>query len=121
MRAGGGPEPLEPWMEELYRRVSDRQTMGSVVQELRASLSESEKQIDQFFRNPDDRQVLIPVPGQLGAMRGVLSVLGSSRPRMRAVRMRDERRRADPDRGRSGARGGPAFDRSPATWARSAS
>ena len=37
------PEPLEAWMEELYRRVSDRQTMGSVVQELRASLSEIEK------------------------------------------------------------------------------
>ena len=31
-------EPLEDWMEELYRRVSDRQTLGSVVHELRASL-----------------------------------------------------------------------------------
>ena len=52
-------------MEELYRRVSDRQTMGSVVQELRASLSEAEKLIDQFFRNPAERAVLIPVPAQL--------------------------------------------------------
>ena len=51
---GRPPEPLEAWMEELYRRVSDRQTMGSVVQELRASLAEVEKSIDQFFRNPDD-------------------------------------------------------------------
>ena len=56
---GGQPEALEPWMEELYRRVSDRQTMGSVVQELRHSLSEAEKLIDQFFRNPADRNVLI--------------------------------------------------------------
>ena len=55
VRQGRAPDPLEPWMEELYRRVSDRQTMGSVVQELRASLSEAEKQIDQFFRNPRDR------------------------------------------------------------------
>ena len=55
MREGGTPEPLEPWMEELYRRVSDRQTMGSVVQELRASLSEAEKPIDQFFRDPAER------------------------------------------------------------------
>ena len=31
--------PLEPWMEELYRRVSDRQTMGSVVGELRGTLA----------------------------------------------------------------------------------
>jgi chemosensory pili system protein ChpA (sensor histidine kinase/response regulator) len=35
--AGGEPQPLEQWMEELYRRVSDHQTMGSVVDELRAT------------------------------------------------------------------------------------
>ena len=52
----GRREPLEAWMEELYRRVSDRQTMGSVVQELRASLSEAEKAIDQFFRNPAEHE-----------------------------------------------------------------
>ena len=28
VRKGGKPEPMEAWMEELYRRVSDRQTMG---------------------------------------------------------------------------------------------
>ena len=74
VRGGADPQPLEFWMEELYRRVSDRQTMGSVVQELRASLSEIEKQIDQYFRHPAERQVLIPVPAQLSAMRGVLSL-----------------------------------------------
>ena len=76
VRIGVDAEALEPWMEDLYRRVSDRQTMGSVVQELRASLSEVEKQIDQYFRNPALRDVLIPVLGQLSAMRGVFSVLG---------------------------------------------
>ncbi|MFO1273520.1 MAG: hybrid sensor histidine kinase/response regulator, partial [Rubrivivax sp.] len=65
---GRGAQPLEPWMEELYRRVSDRQTMGSVVQELRSALSDVEKQIDQFFRDPAQRELLIPVPGQLRAM-----------------------------------------------------
>ena len=90
VRAGRAPEPLEPWMEELYRRVSDRQTMGSVVQELRASLSESEKLIDQYFRKPEDRQVLIPVPNQLSAMRGVLSVLGMDQACAVLLRMRDE-------------------------------
>ncbi|MED5617949.1 hybrid sensor histidine kinase/response regulator [Ideonella sp. BN130291] len=87
---GAPSEPLEGWMEELYRRVSDRQTMGSVVQELRASLSEAEKLIDQFFRNPAEREVLIPVPGQLSAMRGVLSVLGMEQASHAVVRMRDE-------------------------------
>ncbi|MBS0444500.1 MAG: Hpt domain-containing protein [Proteobacteria bacterium] len=90
VRQGRSPEPLEGWMEDLYRRVSDRQTMGSVVQELRASLSEAEKLIDQFFRKPDDRNVLIPVPHQLSAMRGVLSVLGMDQASAALVRMRDD-------------------------------
>ena len=90
VRQGRAPEPLESWMEELYRRVSDRQTMGSVVQELRASLSEAEKLIDQYFRNPAERDVLIPVPNQLSAMRGVLSVLGMDHASHALLRMRDE-------------------------------
>jgi chemosensory pili system protein ChpA (sensor histidine kinase/response regulator) len=89
-RSGAGNQALEPWMEELYRRVSDRQTMGSVVHELRATLSEVEKQIDQYFRNPAERQVLIPVPGQLSAMRGVLSVLGMDQAGQAVLHMRDD-------------------------------
>jgi chemosensory pili system protein ChpA (sensor histidine kinase/response regulator) len=87
---GAAPEPLETWMEDLYRRVSDRQTMGSVVQELRVSLSEVEKLIDQFFRDSSDRNVLIPVPNQLSSMRGVLSVLGLDQASAALLRMRDE-------------------------------
>ncbi len=90
VRQSRPPQPLEGWMEELYRRVSDRQTMGSVVQELRASLSEAEKLIDQFFRQPDNRDVLIPVPQQLSSMRGVLSVLGMDHAASALLRMRDE-------------------------------
>ncbi|MEO7335912.1 MAG: Hpt domain-containing protein, partial [Caldimonas sp.] len=90
VRQGRAPDPLEGWMEDLYRRVSDRQTMGSVVQELRASLSEAEKQIDLFFRKPDDPSVLIPVPNQLASMRGVLSVLGMDHAAAALLRMRDE-------------------------------
>ena len=87
---GQAAQPLEPWMEELYRRVSDRQTMGSVVQELRASLSEVEKQIDQYFRNPALRDVLIPVPAQLQAMRGVLSVLDMDQASLAVLRMSED-------------------------------
>src|SRR5450830_1205990 len=74
--AGEEVGPLEPWMEELYRRVSDRQTMGSVVEELRSTLTEVEKSLDTFFRQPSDSQVLTAVPARLSQMRGVLSVLG---------------------------------------------
>ena len=90
VRQNHPPEPLEGWMEDLYRRVSDRQTIGSVVQELRASLSEAEKSIDRFFRNPADREVLIPVSQQLSSMRGVLSVLGMDHASAALLRMRDE-------------------------------
>ncbi|MEO5661442.1 MAG: Hpt domain-containing protein [Polaromonas sp.] len=76
VRKGGEPRPLEGWMEALYRRVSDKQTMGSVVSELRMSLGELEQSLDQFFRNPQDKTSLQRVPGQLSQMRGVLSVLG---------------------------------------------
>lgn len=86
--SGGEPEPLESWMEELYRRVSDRQTMGSVVDELRTSLGEVETALDKFFRNPKDKSPLREVPNQLGQMRGVFSVLGLDQPSLAALRMR---------------------------------
>ncbi len=89
VRNGGQPEPLEPWMEELYRRVSDHQTMGTVVGELRTALSEIEQALDQFFRNPRDRTVLREVPGQFAQMRGVLSVLGLEQASHAVLRMRD--------------------------------
>ncbi len=87
---GQAPAALESWMEALYRRVSDRQTMGSVVQELRASLSEVEKLVDQFFREATESTSLISVPGLLSSMRGVLSVLGLDQASAAVVRMRDD-------------------------------
>ena len=87
--SGADSEPLELWMEDLYRRVSDHQTMGSVVSELRATLGEAERSMDQFFRSPQDTKLLAPVPGLLVQMRGVLSVLGLDQASLAVVRMRD--------------------------------
>ncbi len=75
-RHEGRSEPLEPWMEELYRRVSDRQTLGTVIGELRGQLGGLEKSLDQYFRRPADSGLLQAVPAQLLQMRGVFSVLG---------------------------------------------
>jgi chemosensory pili system protein ChpA (sensor histidine kinase/response regulator) len=86
---GGESQPLEPWMEELYRRVSDHQTMGSVVGELRVTLADVEKSLDQFFRNPADTTPLTAVPGGMQQMRGVLSVLGMDQASVAVLRMRD--------------------------------
>ena len=89
VKNGGDAQPLEAWMEDLYRRVSDKQTMGSVVGELRIALSDLEKSLDLFFRNPKDKLVLRAVPGQLAQMRGVLSVLGLDQASQAVLRMRD--------------------------------
>ncbi|MET3443217.1 chemosensory pili system protein ChpA (sensor histidine kinase/response regulator) [Variovorax paradoxus] len=90
VRAGGHSEPLEPWMEDLYRRVSDRQTMGTVVDELRSHLSELEKSLDQYFRRPAEKALLRTVPSQLLQMRGVFSVLGLEQAAHTVHRMRDD-------------------------------
>lgn len=76
VRMGGPAKTVEPWIEELYRRVSDRESMGSVVGELRICLTDIEKSIDQYFRAPSDQTALQAVPSKLGQMRGIFSVLG---------------------------------------------
>ena len=88
-REGGRSEPLEPWMEELYRRMSDQQSMGTVVDELHSHLLELEKSLDQFFRNPVDQSLLTKVPSQLMQMRGVFSVLGLDQAAQTVQHMRE--------------------------------
>lgn len=85
---GQPPRPLDDWMEQLYRRVSDRQTMGSVVGELKVSLGEVEKSLDQFFRSPQEKAGLHVAASQLAQMRGVLSVLGLDHAVQAVARMR---------------------------------
>ena len=89
VRQGGQAQALEHWVEELYRRVSDRQTMGSVVGELRSTLGELEKLLDQFFRDPKDKTPLRGAPGYLSQMRGVLSVLGLDQAAQAVMHMRE--------------------------------
>lgn len=89
VRIGGQAETVEPWIEDLYRRVSDRESMGSVVGELRICLTDIEKSIDQYFRVPLDQSVLQAVPGKLGQMRGIFSVLGLDQASSAAISMRE--------------------------------
>ena len=89
VRNGGQSEAVEPWIEELYRRVSDRESMGSVVGELRIFLTDIEKSIDQYFRHPTEKNVLQFVPNKLGQMRGIFSVLGLDQAASAVISMRD--------------------------------
>ncbi|MDY0330846.1 MAG: Hpt domain-containing protein [Thiomonas sp.] len=73
---GETPDPLADWMENLFRQASESQTLGSVVQELRADMNTVEKLLDAYFRDPSHKPDLAQVPHLLSQMRGVFSVLG---------------------------------------------
>lgn len=79
----------DPWMEELYRRINDKQTMESVVTELRHLLAQLEKSLDNYFRTPEDKALLAAVPGQLEQMRGVMAVLDLEQAALAVAHMRD--------------------------------
>lgn len=87
---GEEAQPLEPWMEALYRQVSDRNTIGSVVQELRTTLGACEKSIDQFFRDHENPLHLRDTHTQLQSIKGVLAVLGLDAAAHAVARMRDD-------------------------------
>ena len=84
------PDPLAGWMEDLFRQASESQTMGSVVQELRADMSTVEKLLDAYFRDPSTKPDLAPVPHLLSQMRGVFSVLGVDVASAALTYLRDE-------------------------------
>jgi len=86
--AGGEPLPIERWMEALYRRVGERKAIGSVVAELALALTEIERSLDAFVRNPSEHRLLDAVPVALGQMRGVFSVLGLDQAALASLRMR---------------------------------
>ena len=73
---GQAPAAVEPWMEALYRRLSERQSMGSVTNELRVSLAAVETALERYLRDPLDSSILSIVSGHLSQMYGVFSVLG---------------------------------------------
>lgn len=74
---GNQPLPIDSWIEDLYRRVNDQETMGNVVDELRSQLSVVENGIDSFLRHKDGgAQSLAQAETDLRQMHGVLSVLG---------------------------------------------
>ncbi len=90
VRIGGKPEPVEPWVENLYRRVSEKQSLDSVVGELHLSLKEVEKAIDQYFRLPTDSSPLRYIPAKLQQMRGTFSLLGLDAACSTVSAMRDD-------------------------------
>jgi chemosensory pili system protein ChpA (sensor histidine kinase/response regulator) len=76
LNQGLKPPGLTDWMEDLYRQMSNKEAVGSVLSELRTSLAVLEKSLTDVFANPAATQVPTEVLLRLGQINGVLSVLG---------------------------------------------
>ena len=53
---GEAPSAVEPWMEALYRRLSERNSRGRVTTELRVSLAAVETALEKYLRDPLEGQ-----------------------------------------------------------------
>ena len=73
---GLAPEAVEPWMEALYRRRSERNSMSSVTSELRVTLFAVESALERYRVDPSNSSILVLISGYLSQMYGVFSVLG---------------------------------------------
>ncbi len=73
LQGQAAPEP-EPWMAEVYQRLSERQTLGHLVAQLQSERQALEAALDGFFRAPD-AALLAGLPQRLEAMRGVARLL----------------------------------------------
>jgi chemotaxis protein histidine kinase CheA/ActR/RegA family two-component response regulator len=67
---------LLPWMEALFRRSGDHQTIGNVAGELKQLVSEIERNFETVFANHKNPEALTRLTTLLNQMRGVLSVVG---------------------------------------------
>lgn len=67
---------LLPWMEALFRRSGDHQTIGNVAGELKQLVSETERNFETIFANSKNPEAISRLTTLLNQMRGVLSVVG---------------------------------------------
>lgn len=68
-------EPAEPWMQALYRQADESHSLRSLVQELQASLADTERQLEDFLRG-DIGPGLQGARQRVDQMHGVMGLLG---------------------------------------------
>ncbi|MES2048204.1 MAG: Hpt domain-containing protein [Pseudomonadota bacterium] len=73
--AGEEPPSQSAWMGDISREAQQRQTMAVLVAEMQASLRQVEKTLDEYFRDPSNKEVLVPVDGVLHQIGGALAIL----------------------------------------------
>ena len=73
--------PDIPLLGEMSRQAQERLVVEQVVAEMQANLRSVEQLLDQFFRDPSQRETLAPVGASLHQMTGALEILGETRAR----------------------------------------
>jgi chemosensory pili system protein ChpA (sensor histidine kinase/response regulator) len=63
------------WMGEISREAQQRQTMATLVGELQTSMRQVEKNLDEFFRDTNNKEALTSVPAALYQVAGALAIL----------------------------------------------
>ena len=67
--------PLTGWMESLYARISDRDSLGQVVTESRCAMGEVERALDDFFRHPQKTEQARASIAKLETIASILMML----------------------------------------------
>lgn len=73
--SGETPQTQASWMGEISREAQERQTLGVLVTEMQSSLRHIEKILDEYFRDPANKEPLKPIDGVLHQIGGALSML----------------------------------------------
>ncbi len=73
--AGDAPAQSAQWLDDMSREAQQRQTMTALAGEMQNSLRQVEKMLDEYFRDPAQRQPLTQLDKALYQIEGALAVL----------------------------------------------
>jgi len=73
--AGETPAHTAEWLDDMSREAQQRQTMVALAGEMQSSLRQVEKMLDEYFRDPAQRESLGQLDTVLHQIEGALSVL----------------------------------------------
>ncbi|HJV51607.1 MAG TPA: Hpt domain-containing protein [Noviherbaspirillum sp.] len=73
--SGESPAESAPWLDDMSREAQQRQTVAALAGEMQASLRQVEKMLDEYFRDPAQRDPLGQLDSMLHQIEGALAVL----------------------------------------------
>ncbi|WP_292931107.1 Hpt domain-containing protein [Noviherbaspirillum sp.] len=73
--SGEAPTQAADWLDDMSREAQQRQTMTALAGEMQASLRQVEKMLDEYFRDPSQRNSLGQLDLILHQIEGALAVL----------------------------------------------